>query len=60
MAERLKAKFLEEEKLVDMVVGPDAYRSLPDLIEEAESGQKASKCVIEPGRNLCRYFSGSA
>src|SRR5690606_28647366 len=33
MAERLKAKFLEEEKLVDIVVGPDAYRTLPGLIE---------------------------
>src|SRR6188508_2773613 len=41
MAERLKSKFLEEEKLVDMVVGPDAYRTLPVLIEEAETGQKA-------------------
>ncbi len=40
MAERLKAKFLEEEKLVDMVVGPDAYRSLPDLIATAEDGEK--------------------
>src|SRR5882762_10188209 len=36
MAERLKAKLIEEEKLVDIVVGPDAYRSLPRLIEEAE------------------------
>ncbi len=41
MAERLKAKFLEEEKIVDMVVGPDAYRDLPKLIEEAEDGQKS-------------------
>src|SRR6202008_2441180 len=41
MAERLKSKFLEEEKLVDIVVGPDAYRSLPVLVEEAETGQKA-------------------
>jgi tRNA-2-methylthio-N6-dimethylallyladenosine synthase len=41
MAERLKAKFLEEEKIVDLVVGPDAYRDLPKLIEEAEDGQKA-------------------
>ena len=40
MAERLKAKFLEEEKLVDMVVGPDAYRSLPNLIATAEDGEK--------------------
>ncbi len=41
MAERLKAKLIEEEKMVDLVVGPDAYRSLPDLIGQAESGQKA-------------------
>src|ERR1700688_1764751 len=39
MAERLKSKFLEEEKLVDLVVGPDAYRTLPFLIQEAEAGQ---------------------
>ena len=36
MAERLKSQFLEEEKLVDIVVGPDAYRDLPNQIEEAE------------------------
>ena len=41
MAERLKHTLLEEKKLVDIVVGPDAYRDLPKLIEEAESGQKA-------------------
>jgi tRNA-2-methylthio-N6-dimethylallyladenosine synthase len=41
MAERLKTKFLEEEKIVDMVVGPDAYRDLPNLINEVEDGQKA-------------------
>jgi len=46
MAERLKSKFLEEEKLVDMVVGPDAYRSLPALIEEAETGQKAVNVLL--------------
>ncbi len=46
MAERLKAKFLEEEKLVDLVVGPDAYRSLPALIEEAETGQKAVNVLL--------------
>src|SRR6187551_495343 len=46
MAERLKAKLLEEEKLVDLVVGPDAYRSLPGLIEEAESGQKAVNVLL--------------
>jgi tRNA-2-methylthio-N6-dimethylallyladenosine synthase len=46
MAERLKAKFLEEEKLVDMVVGPDAYRSLPGLIAEAGTGQKAVNVLL--------------
>lgn len=46
MAERLKAKFLEEEQLVDIVVGPDAYRSLPVLIEEAETGQKAVNVLL--------------
>jgi len=46
MAERLKAKLLEEEKLVDMVVGPDAYRSLPALIAEAEGGQKAVNVLL--------------
>jgi len=46
MAERLKAKFLEEEKLVDMVVGPDAYRTLPKLITEADGGQKAVNVLL--------------
>lgn len=46
MAERLKSKFLEEEKLVDLVVGPDAYRTLPALIEEAEGGQKAVNVLL--------------
>ncbi len=46
MAERLKSKFLEEEKLVDLVVGPDAYRTLPGLIEEAEGGQKAVNVLL--------------
>ncbi|QMW06616.1 tRNA (N6-isopentenyl adenosine(37)-C2)-methylthiotransferase MiaB [Spirosoma foliorum] len=41
MAERLKVKLLEEEKVVDIVAGPDAYRDIPKLVEEAESGQKA-------------------
>ncbi len=40
MAERLKSKLLEEEKIVDLVVGPDAYRDLPKLVENAEVGQK--------------------
>ncbi|MCE7057029.1 tRNA (N6-isopentenyl adenosine(37)-C2)-methylthiotransferase MiaB [Algoriphagus sp. AGSA1] len=41
MAERLKEKLLEEEKIVDIVVGPDAYRDLPNLLAVAEEGQKA-------------------
>ncbi len=46
MAERLKSKLLEEEKLVDIVVGPDAYRSLPALVDEAEGGQKAVNVLL--------------
>lgn len=46
MAERLKSKFIEEERLVDLVVGPDAYRTLPGLIEEAESGQKGVNVLL--------------
>jgi tRNA-2-methylthio-N6-dimethylallyladenosine synthase len=41
MAERLKETFLEEEKLVDLVVGPDSYRDLPNLIAQVEDGRKA-------------------
>ena len=46
MAERLKAKWLEEEKLVDLVIGPDAYRTLPGLIEEAQTGQKGVNVLL--------------
>ncbi len=46
MAERLKSKFLEEEQLVDLVVGPDAYRSIPALVTEAESGQKGVDVLL--------------
>ena len=46
MAERLKEQFLQQEKLVDLVVGPDAYRTLPVLIEEAETGQKAVNVLL--------------
>jgi tRNA-2-methylthio-N6-dimethylallyladenosine synthase len=46
MAERLKSKLLEEEKLVDLVVGPDAYRDLPVLINTAEDGQKAINVIL--------------
>ena len=41
MAERLKSKFLEEEKIVDLVAGPDAYRDLPNLISQVDDGSKA-------------------
>jgi len=46
MAERLKEKILEEEKLVDLVVGPDAYRDLPNLINELEDGRKAVNVLL--------------
>lgn len=46
MAERLKEKFLEEEKLVDIVVGPDAYRSLPALVKEVNGGSKAMNVLL--------------
>lgn len=46
MAERLKKKFLEEEKLVDIVVGPDAYRDLPNLIGGAEAGDKMVNVLL--------------
>lgn len=41
MAERLKSKLLEEEKIVDLVVGPDAYRDLPNLVKQVDEGHKA-------------------
>lgn len=46
MAERLKSRLLEEEKLVDIVVGPDAYRSLPALIGEADDGTRAVNVLL--------------
>lgn len=46
MAERLKAQLLEEEKLVDIVVGPDAYRDLPGLLEEVTDGRKAVNVLL--------------
>lgn len=46
MAERLKGRLLEKEKLVDLVVGPDAYRDLPQLIQEVETGQKAVNVLL--------------
>ena len=46
MAERLKEKFLEEEKIVDLVVGPDAYRDLPNLLAEIEEGRDAVNVIL--------------
>ncbi|MFT4851349.1 MAG: tRNA-2-methylthio-N6-dimethylallyladenosine synthase [Sediminicola sp.] len=46
MAERLKEKFLDEEKIVDMVVGPDAYKDLPNLLREVEDGQDAVNVIL--------------
>lgn len=46
MAERLKSKLLEEEKIVDMVVGPDAYKDLPNLIQEVDAGRDAVNVVL--------------
>ncbi len=46
MAERLKSKFLEEEKLVDIVIGPDAYRDLPNLVAGAEEGERGVNVLL--------------
>ncbi|MFL0094028.1 tRNA (N6-isopentenyl adenosine(37)-C2)-methylthiotransferase MiaB [Tenacibaculum maritimum] len=46
MAERLKEKFLEEEKIVDLVVGPDAYRDLPNLLAEIDAGKDAINVIL--------------
>ncbi len=46
MAERLKVKFLEEEKMVDLVVGPDAYRDLPNLLREVSDGKDAINVLL--------------
>ncbi len=46
MAERLKTKFLEEEKIVDLVVGPDAYKDLPNLLTEVEEGRDAINVIL--------------
>src|SRR3954470_1390916 len=46
MAERLKTDLLEKEKLVDLVVGPDAYRDLPNLLAKVDDGQKAVNVLL--------------
>ena len=54
MAERLKDKLLKEEKIVDLVVGPDSYKDLPNLLNEVEHNQKAVLLLI-----LIPKFNGS-
>ncbi|MDC0106186.1 tRNA (N6-isopentenyl adenosine(37)-C2)-methylthiotransferase MiaB [Flavobacteriaceae bacterium] len=46
MAERLKSKFLDEEKIVDLVVGPDAYKDIPNLLEEINEGRNAVNVIL--------------
>ena len=46
MAERLKDKLLEEEKMVDLVVGPDSYKDLPNLLVEVDHNQKAVNVIL--------------
>jgi tRNA-2-methylthio-N6-dimethylallyladenosine synthase len=46
MAERLKTQFLEQEKIVDMVVGPDSYKDLPNLLKEVEEGRDAINVIL--------------
>lgn len=46
MAERIKEKFLEEEKILDLVVGPDAYKDLPNLLKEVEAGREAVNVIL--------------
>src|SRR5690606_35739309 len=46
MAERLKSKFLEEEKIVDMVVGPDAYKDIPNLLKDVNDGRDAINVIL--------------
>jgi tRNA-2-methylthio-N6-dimethylallyladenosine synthase len=53
MAERLKEKIIDNEEVIDIVAGPDAYRDLPALISEAESGRKAVNVVLSP----CETYS---
>ncbi len=46
MAERLKSKFLDEEKIVDLVVGPDAYKDIPNLLDELNEGRNAVNVLL--------------
>ena len=53
MAERLKSKFLDEEKIVDLVVGPDAYKDIPNLLEEINEGRPVIIIVLFLKLILC-------
>ena len=46
MAERLKSKFLDEEKIVDLVVGPDAYKDIPNLLKDVASKKEAVNVLL--------------
>ena len=46
MAERLKDRLLDEEKMVDLVVGPDSYKDLPNLLDEVDHNQKAVNVIL--------------
>jgi tRNA-2-methylthio-N6-dimethylallyladenosine synthase len=59
MAERLKSKFLEEEKIVDLVAGPDAYRDLPKLIAQVDEGEKAVNTFLSREETYGGYQSGA-
>ena len=53
MAERLKHKFLDQEKMVDIVVGPDAYKDLPNLLREAEAEREAVNVILSKEETYC-------
>jgi len=56
MAERLKTKFLEEEKIVDLVVGPDAYKDLPNLLAEVDQGNDAINVILSKEQGPTKYY----
>ncbi len=57
MAERLKVKLLDSDKLVDLVAGPDAYRDIPRLLDTIEVGSLLIECIygLKPLQNLLPY-----
>ena len=60
MAERLKSKFLQEEKIVDLVAGPDAYKDLPSLVKEVEEGRDAVNVILSIEETLWGYSTCSS